>query len=131
MKKTIGLTESDLKRIVKRILNETKLHNVYDNILNKMGIKVNYQYFSHNNYNLTGTVRLYKDGEVLGRRDGYDFYYKFDQRFGTLTYDGHFPKIENIDIFKYLPQDETIKYFSDNLINQIKKDVSYLFNKKL
>lgn len=112
---------------MKYIITESKYYNFIDKLLKQEGIKVNYQYFSHNNDSLTGTVRLYKNGEVLGYRNGYDFFYNFDQRFGTLTYDGRFPKIENIDIFKYLPQDETIKYFSDNLINQIKKDVSYLF----
>ena len=109
---------------MKYIITESKYYNFIDKLLKQEGIKVNYQYFSHNNYNLTGTVRLYKDGEVLGYRDGYDFYYKFDQRFGTLTYEGHFPKIEKVNVFKYLPEDETIQYFSNHLVEQIKKDVS-------
>lgn len=111
------------------IITESKYNNFIDKLLKKEGIEVNYQYFSHNPTKLTGTVRLYKDGEVLGYIHGYDFHYKFDPRFGRLEYSGHFPKIEKINIFKYLPADETIKYFSNNLVEKIKKDVSYLFKR--
>lgn len=114
---------------MKYIITESKYNNFIDNLLKKEGIEVNYQYFSHNPTNLTGTVRLYKDGNVLGFGHGYDFFYKFDPRFGRLEYDGHFPKIENVAIFRYLPADETIKYFSNNLVEKIKKDVSYLFKR--
>jgi hypothetical protein len=114
---------------MKYIITESKYYNLIDGLIKEQGIEVYYQFLSHGYNSLTGTVRLYKDGEVLGRRDGYDFYYKFDQRFGDLTYEGHFPNIENVDIFKYLPENETIKYFSNHLVEQIKKDVSYLFKK--
>jgi hypothetical protein len=114
---------------MKYIITESKYYNFIDKLLKEEGIKVNYQYLSHNYENLTGTVYLYKNGEVLGYMHGYDFYYKFDQRFGTLIYDGHFPKIEKVNIFKYLPEDETVEYFSNHLADQIKKDVSYLFKK--
>lgn len=113
---------------MKYIITESKYKNFIDRLLNEEGVKVDYQYLQHNYNGLTGTVYLYKNGEVLGYRRGYDFFYKFNQRFGTLTYDGHFPKIEKFDVFKYLPEDETVKYFSDNLVEKIKKDVSYLFN---
>jgi hypothetical protein len=112
---------------MKYTITESKYNNFIDNLLKNKEIKVDYQYFNHSRNSLTGTVRLYKNGEILGYRHGYDFLYNFDQRFGTLTYDGHFPKIEKVDIFKYLPENETIKYFSDNLVKKIKKDVSYLF----
>lgn len=112
---------------MKYIITESKYYNFIDKLLKEEGIKVNYQYFNHGWDSLTGTVRLYKNGEVLGRRDGYDFFYKFDKRFGTLKYNGHFPNIEKINIFKYLPENETVEYFSNHLVEQIKKDVSYLF----
>ena len=113
---------------MKYIITESKYNDFLDRIIKKEKIEVDYLYLSHNFYNLTGTVYLYKNGEILGYGPGYDFFYKFDKRFKTLTYDGHYPLIETLDIFQYLPPEQTIKYFSDNLVSSIMKNDSYLFN---
>jgi hypothetical protein len=112
---------------MKIILTENRFNDVLTNLIKKRGIRVEYMYFSHNMNRLTGTVYLYKNGEILGYRHGYDFSYKFDQRFGSLTYLSHFPNIEKLDMFRYLPEDNVIKYFSDNLVSHIKMNNSYLF----
>jgi hypothetical protein len=113
---------------MKIIITENRFNNVLDDLIKKRGIEVVYLYFNHNMDKLKGTVYLYKDGEILGYKHGYDFSYKFDQRFGSLTYLSHFPNIENVNIFKFLPAENVVKYFSDNLVSHIKKTNSYLFN---
>ena len=112
---------------MKIILTESQFNNSLTKLLKSQGIKVSYQYLNHNMYKLTGTVYLYKNGEILGYRHGYDFSYDFDQRFGRLTYLSHFPNIENLDMFRYLPPEDVVEYFSDNLVSHIKKDNPYLF----
>lgn len=105
---------------MKIILTENKFNDFLTNFIKKTGIKVVYEYLSHGPNNITGTVFLYKDGEILGFRHGYNFYYRFDKRFGSLTYDGHWLGIQLIDIFKFFPP--------DNLVSHIKEKNSFLFN---
>jgi len=115
---------------MKYIITESKYNDFLDKIIKNEKIEVDYQYFNDTGYDsLTGTVRLYKNGEIFGYRNGYDFFYNFDKRFKTLTYDGSYPHIETLGIFQYLPPEQTIKYFSDNLVSSIMKKNSYLFNK--
>ena len=112
---------------MKIILTESKFNDTLTKLLKSQDIRVSYLYFNHNKYELKGTVYLYKNGVILGYRHGYDFSYDFDQRFGRLTYVSPFPKIENLDMFRYLTPENVVEYFSDNLVSHIKKDNPYLF----
>lgn len=113
---------------MKYIITESKFNNFLTSLLEKEGINVRYHYASHNSFYLSGAVYFYKDGNTFGYGPGYDFYYQFDKKFGTLTYEEHSPKIENLEFLKLLPSDEVVKYFSDNLVSHIKQDNPYLFN---
>ena len=80
-----------------------------------MGIKVDIMYWKHSNHDnsITATVYLYKDGEIMGYRQGYEFFFDYDKRFDELTPDGNYPKLQNLDFFKMIPEKVVIKYFTD------------------
>jgi len=104
------------------LIRESQSKDVMTNFLKKMGIKVHILYWQDNGYDsITGTVYLYKDEEMLGYTHGYEFYFKYDSRFNNLKYEGRWPYIENLDLFKFMPPDMVIKYFSDKVENYLKK----------
>jgi hypothetical protein len=41
--------------------------------------------------------------------------------FNRLTPDGHFPNIEYVDVFKFMPSEPVIKFFSDKAEAYLKK----------
>lgn len=84
-------------------------------LLDKMDVKVDIMYWNHSTHDnsITATVYLYKDDQVLGNRQGYEFVFKYDKRFNSLGFDGHYPKIEKLDFFKMIPEKVVIKYFTD------------------
>lgn len=86
-----------------------------DDILKRKNIKVDIMYRSHSLHtnDITATVYLYKDDQVFGYRFGYDFIFKYDKRFDTLTPEGHFPKIERFDFLKMIPESVILNYFTD------------------
>ena len=101
---------------MKIILNESQRDNAIKVILNRRGINTKILYWQDNGYDsITGTVYLYKDGEVLGHKHGYEFFYKYDSRFDSLKYEGHYPKIETLDLFRFMPSDMVIEFFSDKV----------------
>jgi hypothetical protein len=111
---------------MKYIITESKCNEFLTSLLEKEGVDVDYLYIRTTSFNVMGTVFLYKDGNVFGYGPGYDFFYKFDERFGTLTYEGHSPDIENFNLLKFLPSEEVVKYFSDKLASHIKQDENFL-----
>ena len=86
-----------------------------DDILKRKNIEVDIVYRIHalHTNDITATVYLYKDDQVFGYRFGYDFVFKYDKRFDTLTPEGHFPKIERLDFLKMIPERVILKYFTD------------------
>ena len=70
---------------------------------------------------VTATVYLYKDGEILGYKHGYEFHFKYDSRFNSLTPNGHWPHIERVDVFGFMPSGPVIKFFSDKAEAHLKK----------
>ena len=69
---------------------------------------------------VTATVYLYKDGEVLGYRHGYEFFFRYDYRFNSLRPDGRYPNIESVDVFNFMPKDMVVKFFSDKVEEYLK-----------
>ena len=86
-----------------------------DDILKRKNIEVDIVYRIHalHTNDITATVYLYKDDQVFGYRFGYDFVFKYDKRFDTLTPESHFPKIERLDFLKMIPERVILKYFTD------------------
>jgi hypothetical protein len=118
---------------MKIILTENQSTELLSNLIKKLNIKFDILYWNDNGRDsITGTVYLYKDGQILGYKH-YEFYFKYDPRFNSLTPDGHFPNIEDVDIFKFIPPQMVIKFFSDkveaNLKNYIDKGYSGLRRK--
>lgn len=125
MKKVVRLTESELNRIIMKVINESIRSNKdkMENILKKTNIKVDIFYLSHSNHDntITATVYLYKDGEVLGYRHGYEFFFKYDKRFDELTPNGNYPKLQNVSYFKYLPDEFITEYFTNKVQEYLRK----------
>lgn len=96
-------------------ISKDQIERVMKSVLDTMDIKVDIMYRSHSLHtnDITATVYLYKDDQVFGYRFGYDFIFKYDKRFDSLGFDGHFPKIEKLDFFKMIPEKVVIKYFTD------------------
>lgn len=86
-----------------------------DDILKRKNIKVDIVYRIHTLHTnlIAATVYLYKDDQVFGFRFGYDFVFKYDKRFDTLTPESHSPKIERFDFLKMIPESVILKYFTD------------------
>lgn len=107
---------------MKYIITESQIDDTITKLLKKMEIKLDILYWQDNGYDsITGTVYLYKDKEILGYRHGYEFYFKYDPRFDTLKYEGRWPHIENLDLFKFMPPNIVIKYFSDRVEKHLRK----------
>lgn len=87
------------------IITEIQSDDLFLNLLKKKDIKYNIVYWNDNGYDsITATVYLYKDGEVLGYKHGYEFFFKYDSRFNRLIPNGHYPKLETTkDLFAYMP----------------------------
>ncbi len=96
-------------------ISEDQIERVMKSVLDTMGIKVDIMYWKHSNHDnsITATVYLYKDGEIMGYRQGYEFFFDYDKRFDELTPDGNYPKLQNLDLFKMIPEKVVIKYFTD------------------
>ena len=85
-----------------------------DDILKRKNIKFQIIYWNDNGRDsITGTVFLYKDDQVIGNRWGYEFFFDYDNRFNKLTPNGNYPKIQNFDFFKMLPEELITEYFTD------------------
>jgi hypothetical protein len=107
---------------MKYVITENQSSELLLNLLKKLNIKFDIVYWSDNGRDrITGTVYLYKDGEILGYRHGYEFFFKYDSRFNSLTPDGHFPNIENVDTFKFMPPKMVIGFFTDKVEAHLKK----------
>jgi hypothetical protein len=107
---------------MKYVITENQSSEVFLNLLKKLNIKFDIVYWSDNGRDrITGTVYLYKDGEILGNRHGYEFFFNYDSRFNSLTPDGHFPNIENVDAFKFMPPKMVIGFFTDKVEAHLKK----------
>jgi hypothetical protein len=107
---------------MKYVITENQSSELLLNLLKKLNIKFDIVYWSDNGRDrITGTVYLYKDGEILGYRHGYEFFFKYDSRFNSLTPDGHFPNIENVDAFKFMPPKMVIGFFTDKVEAHLKK----------
>ena len=96
-------------------ISEDQIERVMKSLFDTMGIKVDIMYWQHSLHtnSIEATVYLYKDGQVFGGRHGYEFTFKYDKRFDSLVYSGHYPHIEKLDFFKMIPEDVVIKYFTD------------------
>ena len=107
---------------MKYVITENQSSEVFLKLIKKLNIKFDIVYWSDNGRDrITGTVYLYKDGEILGYKHGYEFFFKYDSRFNRLTFDEHFPKIEYVDVFKFMPSEPVIKFFSDKAEAHLKK----------
>ena len=107
---------------MKYLITESQSDNVVSKIIDDFDIKFDIMYWNDNGRDsITATVYLYKDGEILGYKHGYEFFFKYDSRFNRLTFDEHFPKIEYVDVFKFMPSEPVIKFFSDKAEAYLKK----------
>jgi hypothetical protein len=107
---------------MKIIITESQFNDSMSNLLKKLNITVDIIYLNDNGRDsITATVYLYKNYEILGSRHGHEFFYKYDGRFNELISDGHFPDIERIDVFKFMPPEMVVNFFSDKVENYLKK----------
>jgi hypothetical protein len=92
-----------------------QVKRMMEDILKKKNIRVDIMYWIHSNHDnsITATVYLYKDNEIMGYRRGYNFFFNYDKRFDELTPDGNYPKLQNLDFFKNLPDEVITQYFTD------------------
>ena len=100
-------------------------------ILDKQNIKIDILYWNDNGIDkITGTIYLYKNGEIFGYKHGYEFFFKYDSRFNKLTPNDFYPNIHKLGIFKLIPEDIVIQYFTekvkDYLVGYIDKGYSSL-----
>ena len=51
---------------------------------------------------------------------GMNFFFKYDSRFNRLTPDGSFPNLEDANIFKFIPPEMVIKFFTDKVETYLK-----------
>ena len=107
---------------MKYLITESQSDELFSNLLKKYDIKFDIVYWNDNGRDrITATVYLYKDGDILGYRHGYEFHFKYDSRFNSLTFDEHFPKIENVDAFKFMPPKMVIGFFTNKAEAYLKK----------
>ena len=106
---------------MKYIITESQSDDLFSNLLKKNNIKYDIMYLNDNGYDsINATVYLYKDGEILGYKHGYEFFFNYDSRFNRLIPNGRFPNIEKVDIFQYLPPEMIIKFFTDKVETYLK-----------
>ena len=107
---------------MKYLITESQSDNIVSKIIDDFNIKFNIMYWNDNGRDsITATVYLYKDGEILGYKHGYEFYFNYDPRFNRLTPDGRWPHIERVDVFGFMPPEPVIKFFSDKAEAHLKK----------
>jgi hypothetical protein len=107
---------------MKYLITESQSDNIVSKIIDDFDIKFDIMYWSDNGRDsVTATVYLYKDGEILGYKHGYEFHFKYDSRFNSLTPNGHWPHIERVDVFGFMPSEPVIKFFSDKAEAHLKK----------
>jgi len=107
---------------MKIIITENQSFGFISKLIDNYNIKPDIIYLYDNGLNsITATVYLYKDGEVLGYNRGYEFVYRYDSRFGSLDFMTHYPKLESIDIFRFLPPELVVQYFSEKVKTYLKK----------
>jgi hypothetical protein len=110
---------------MKYLITESQADNGIANLLKKMDIKLDILYWQDNGRDsITGTVYLYKNNDILGYRHGYEFFYSYDPRFKELKNTGHWPNIEKLDLFKFMPSEMVIKFFSGKVENYLKKYIA-------
>ena len=103
------------------IITESQSDDFFSKLLKRHNITYNILYLSDNGYNsITATVYPYKDGEILGYKHGYEFFFKYDSRFNRLTPDGSFPNLEDANIFKFIPPEIVIGFFTDKVETYLK-----------
>jgi hypothetical protein len=99
---------------MKYLITENQSSELFSNLLKKLDVKFDVVYWRDNGRDsITATVFLYKDGAILGYRHGYEFHFNYDSRFNSLTPDGHYPHIENVDTFKFMPPKMVIGFFTN------------------
>ena len=104
------------------IITETQSDELFPKFLKKINIKYDIMYLNDNGYDsITATVYLYENGEVFGYRHGYEFFFNYDSRFNRLIPNGHYPKIEKVDIFESLPPEMIINFFTGKVETYLKK----------
>jgi hypothetical protein len=107
---------------MKYLITENQSDNIFSKIIDDFNIKFDIMYWNDNGRDsITATVYLYKDGEILGYKHGYEFYFNYDPRFNRLTPDGRWPHIERVDVFGFMPPEPVIKFFSDKAEAHLKK----------
>ena len=108
---------------MKYIITESQSDDLFLKLLEKNNIEYDIVYLNDNGYDsITATVYLYKDGEVLGYKHGYEFFFKYDSRFNSLKPDGHYPDLENNkELFVFLPSEIVIKFFTGKVETYLKK----------
>jgi len=108
---------------MKYIITESQSDDLFSNLLKKNNIKYDIMYLNDNGYDsINATVYLYKDGEILGYKHGYEFFFNYDSRFNRLIPNGHYPSLENNrELFAYMPPEMVIKFFTDKTQNYLKE----------
>ena len=112
-------------------ISQDQAYKLMNTILDKQNIKIDIMYRYDNGIDkITGTIYLYKKGEIFGYKHGYEFYFKYDSRFNKLTPNDFYPNIHKLGIFKLIPEDIVIQYFTekvkDYLVGYIDKGYSSL-----
>jgi len=118
------------------LITENKSVELLSNLFKQLGITFDIIYRYDNGLDkITATVYLYKKGEIFGYKHGYEFHFKYDSRFNSLTPDDHYPSIEKLKIINSVPSEKVIKFFSDKvesyLRNYIDKGYSSLPKSRL
>jgi hypothetical protein len=128
MKKVIKLTESDLTRIVKRVINENRFNSSFSEFLKKLNIKSQIVYVGQNRdgYDdviVSGDIYLRMGGELIGSDLGYGFTFKVGED-NQLIFDESFGNIDRIYIFKGFPSGWVMEYFRNKVKNYIQKMIN-------
>jgi len=108
---------------MKYIITENQSDELFLKLLKRFNITYDISYHSDNGHDgIVAEVYLYKDGEILGYKNGYEFFFNYDSRFNSLTPNGHYPKLENNrELFAYMPPEMVIKFFTDKVEAYLKK----------
>ena len=106
---------------MKYLITESQSDNIVSKIIDDFDIKFDVIYWNDNGRDsITATVYLYKDGEILGYKHGYEFFFKYDSMFNRLTPDGHYPHIENVDAFGFMSPKMVLEFFTDKVETYLK-----------
>ena len=106
---------------MKYVITENQSTELFSNLLKKLNITFHISYMSDNGRDsITAMVFLYKNGEPLGYRNGYDFYFKYDSLFNRLKPDGRWPHLEHKDEFGFMPPEMVLGFFTDKVETYLK-----------